>query len=221
MNNVFLLQEDGSVLHTVKVPIIEKTNNIDTIDFICSKTYNGMDMSEFDLVLTYKLPVSHGVKIVTLELADDSYKDSYLLYHLPVTAKLISSEAGDVSMTFMQAKVELDPDTGAQNKYVKTYNETLLAVIPITSYLTIDDSGLSQLAEMYLANKAQIEAVKKLADQIVEEKGDDITVDTESKKLQLTSNGKAIGQGIDLTDLNDELVENGSRDDGTINIIDI
>lgn len=221
MNNVFLLQEDGSVLHTVKVPIIEKTNNIDSIDFICNKTYNSMDMSEFDLVLSYKLPVSHSVKIVTLELVDDDYKDSYLLYRLPITAKLISSEAGDVSMTFMQAKMELDPDTGAQNKYVKTYNEALLTVIPLTNYLTIDDSGLSQLAEMYLANKAQIEAVKKLADQISESKGDDLAINEDTNKLQLTSNGVAIGSGVDLTDLNDELVEHGSRDDGTINIIDI
>lgn len=221
MNNVYLLKDDGTVLHTQKSPIIEKTNNIDNIDFVCSKEYNDMDMSTFDLVLTYKLPISHSVKIVTLELVEDDYKDSYLLYRLPVTAKLIASEAGDVSMTFMQAKVELDSDTGAQQKYVKNYNECILPILAITNYLNVDDSGLSQLAEMYLANKASIEAVKALADQLSAEKGDDIALDTENGTLHLTSNGEAVGTGIDLKTLNGELIEVGAENDGNFKIIEI
>ena len=66
MSNTFLLKDDNSVQHTVKSPIIEKTSNIENINFICPKTYNDMDMSTFDLVLTYKLPISKAVKIVTL-----------------------------------------------------------------------------------------------------------------------------------------------------------
>lgn len=221
MNNVYLLKDDGTVLHTQKSPIIEKTNNIDNIDFVCSKEYNDMDMSTFDLVLTYKLPISHSVKIVTLELVEDDYKDSYLLYRLPVTAKLIASEAGDVSMTFMQAKVELDSDTGAQQKYVKNYNECILPILAITNYLNVDDSGLSQLAEMYLANKASIEAVKALADQLSAEKGDDIALDTENGTLHLTSNGEAVGTGIDLKTLNGELIEVGAENDGNFKIVEI
>lgn len=221
MNNVYLLKDDGTVLHTQKSPIIEKTNNIDNIDFVCSKEYNDMDMSTFDLVLTYKLPISHSVKIVTLELVDDEYKDSYLLYRLPVTAKLIASEAGDVSMTFMQAKVELDSDTGAQQKYVKNYNECILPILAITNYLNVDDSGLSQLAEMYLANKASIEAVKALADQLSAEKGDDIALDAENGTLHLTSNGEAVGTGIDLKTLNGELIEVGAENDGNFKIVEI
>lgn len=221
MNNIYLLKDDGTVLHTQKSPIMEKTNNIDTIDFVCSKTYNDLDMSTFDLILTYKLPISHSVKIVTLELVDDDYKDSYLLYRLPVTAKLIASEPGDVSMTFMQCKLELDSDTGAQQKYVKNYDETILPVIAVANYLNVDDSGLNQLAEMYLANKAQIEAIKLLADQISAEKGDDIAIDTENGTLHLTSNGEVVGDGIDLATLNSELVEIGADTDGNIKIVDI
>lgn len=221
MNNVYLLKDDGTILHTTKSPIMEKTNNIDNIDFVCSKTYNDLDMSEFDLVLTYKLPISHSVKIVTLELVDDGYKDSYLLYRLPVTAKLIASEAGDVLMTFMQAKVELNSDSGEQTKYVKNYEESILPIIPITNYLNVDDSGLNQLAEMYLANKAQIEAIKELADQIYAEKGDDIVLDTDNGTLQLSSNGELIGTGVELRTLNGELVEVGAETDGNIKIVDI
>lgn len=220
MSNTYLLKDDGTVSHTVKSPIIEKTNNIESINFVCSKTYNDMDMSEFDLILTYKLPISKAVKIVTLTLSDAEYKDSYLLYTLPVTAKLIASEAGDVVLTFTQVKSEMQSD-GTVKKYVKEYNESVMTIIPLTNYINLDDSGLSQLAEMYLANKASIEAVKALADQIYTEKADDIIIDTENKKIQLTSNGTAIGTGVDFATLEDELVEAGAEGNGNIKVVEI
>lgn len=221
MSNTYLLKDDHSVQHTVKSPVMEKTSNIESINFVCAKTYNDLDMSTFDLVLTYKLPISKSVKIVTLTLSDEEYKEGYLLYTLPVTAKNITSEVGDVEMSLMQVKVELDADTGKQTKYVRSYRETTLPILAVTNYVNVDDSGLNQLAELYLANKAEIEALKKIADQIYDTKADDITIDNENRMLQLTSNGEKIGDGIALADLNAELVETGSQTSGNINIVNI
>ena len=221
MSNTFLLKDNHSVQHTVKSPVMEKTSNIESINFVCPKTYNDMDMSEFDLVLTYKLPISKAVKIVKLELSSEAYKDGYLLYKLPVTAKNITSEVGDVELSLTQMKVTLDADTGAQTKYVRSYKEAVLTILAVSNYVTLDDSGLSQLAELYLANKAEIEALKQIADQIYDEKADDITIDTENQLLQLTNKGEKIGDGIALSDLNTELVESGSNADGNINIVNI
>lgn len=221
MSNTFLLKDDHTVQHTVKSPVLEKTSNIESINFVCPKTYNDLDMSTFDLVLTYKLPVSKAVKIVNLTLSDAEYKDDYLLYTLPVTAKNITSEVGDVELTFTQMKVELDADTGEQTKYVRSYNTAVLPILAVTNYVNLDDSGLNQLAELYLANKAEIEALKILADQIYAEKADDIALDAENQLLQLTNNGEKIGTGIALSDLNAELVETGSQTDGNINIVNI
>lgn len=221
MSNVYLLRDDNSVQHTVKSAVMEKSSNIETINFICAKEYNGLDMSTFDLVLTYKLPISKAVKIVTLTLTDANYKDSYLLYSLPVTAKTITSEVGEVELSLMQVKMELNADTGEQTKYVRSYKNAALNVLPVENFLTIDDSGLNQLAELYLANKAQIEALKTVADTIYSTKGDDIVIDSDEKKLKLTSNGEKIGTGVDLETLSGELVESGSMSDGNINIINI
>lgn len=221
MSNVFLLRDDNSVQHTVKSAVMEKSSNIEAINFICAKEYNGLNMSTFDLVLTYKLPISKVVKIVTLTLTDADYKDSYLLYSLPVTAKTITSEVGEVELSLMQVKVELNADTGEQTKYVRSYKNAVLNILPVENFLTIDDSGLNQLAELYLANKAQIEALKTVADTIYSTKGDDIVIDSDEKKLKLTSNGEKIGDGIDLNTLSGELVESGSMSDGNINIINI
>ena len=221
MSNTFLLKDDNSVQHTVKSPIIEQTSNIESIDFICPKTYNDIDMSTFDLVLTYKLPISKAVKIVTLELVDNDYKENYILYKLPVTAKTITGEAGEVELSLTQMKIELDPDSGKQIKYVRSFTPAILNVIPVINSVTVEDSGLSQLAELYLANKAEIEALKKVADSIYSEKADDITVDAKNKLLQLTNKGEKIGTGVSLEDLNAELVETGSYTYGNINIVNI
>lgn len=221
MSNTFLLKDDHSVQHTVKSPVLEKTSNIESINFVCAKTYNSMDMSEFDLVLTYRLPISKAVKIVTLELSSEEYKDGYLLYTLPVTAKSITSEVGDVELSLTQMKVELDADTGKQTKYVRSFRDAVLTILAVSNYVNLDDSGLNQLAELYLANKAEIEALKVIADQIYDEKADDITIDTENQLLQLTNKGEKIGEGIALSDLNTELVESGSNADGNLNIVNI
>lgn len=221
MSNTFLLKDDHSVQHTVKSPVLEKTSNIESINFVCAKTYNSMDMSEFDLVLTYRLPISKAVKIVTLELSSEEYKDGYLLYTLPVTAKSITSEVGDVELSLTQMKVELDADTGEQTKYVRSFRDAVLTILAVSNYVNLDDSGLNQLAELYLANKAEIEALKVIADQIYDEKADDITIDTENQLLQLTNKGEKIGEGIALSDLNTELVESGSNADGNLNIVNI
>ena len=221
MSNTFLLKDDHSVQHTVKSPVLEKTSNIESINFVCPKTYNNMDMSTFDLVLTYRLPISKSVKIVTLTLSNEEYKDGYLLYTLPVTAKNITSEVGDVELSLSQMKVELDAETGKQTKYVRSYKDAVLPILAVTNYVNLEDSGLNQLAELYLANKAEIEALKIIADQIYDEKADDITLDTENQLLQLTNKGEKIGEGIALSDLNTELVESGSHADGNLNIVNI
>ena len=221
MSNTFLLKDDHSVQHTVKSPVLEKTSNIESINFVCPKTYNSMDMSEFDLVLTYRLPISKAVKIVTLELSSEEYKDGYLLYTLPVIAKNITSEVGDVELSLTQMKVELDADTGKQTKYVRSFKDAVLPILAVSNYVNLEDSGLNQLAELYLANKAEIEALKIIADQIYDEKADDIAIDTENQLLQLTNKGEKIGEGIALSDLNTELVESGSNADGNLNIVNI
>lgn len=221
MYNVFLLKDDNTVARTVKSPVMEKTSNVDQIQFITSKTYNGLDMAEFDLVLTYKLPISKAVKIVPMTLVDDNYKDTYLLYTLPVIAKEISSEVGDVSLAFTQMKVSLDPDTGEQVKYVRSYKEAFLPIIAVPNYLNLTDDGLSDLASLYLANKAEIEALQELANAIYAEKADDIVIDSATKKVQLTASGALIGEGITLEDLNNQLVEEGSLTAGNIKIVQI
>lgn len=218
--NSYLLQEDNTVVLSTRTPIMEKSNCVDEIQFISPKEYNGYDLSEFDLILEYLLPISKSNKIVTLELIDNNYKDDYLLYALPSKASTISGESGTVEFNLSFVKVELDAD-GNMIKRVRNFCPTYLEIIPITSWFHVSDDGLTQLADLYLSNKAQIEALLNTANIISDNKADDITLDVQAGEIYLVSKDKKIGTGISLEDLNNELVEVGGTTHGNISVVKI
>lgn len=216
--NTFLLNQNNQVIHTVKSPIMEKSNCIEDIHFIANKEYNGYLMAEFDLILEYLTPISKTNRFEVLSLVGE-YKDDYLLYKLPSTTA-ITGERGDFEINLSFVKTELDSDGNKINR-VRNFSPTFINIVPISSWLTVSDEGLSQLAELYLSNKAQIEALTNLASIIYDSKADDISINIDGKKLQLKNKGEFIGNGITLEELNQELVETGSNTTGNVNIIKI
>lgn len=216
--NTFLLNQNNQVIHTVKSPIMEKSNCIEDVHFIANKEYNGYLMSEFDLILEYLTPISKTNRFEILNLVGE-YKDDYLLYTLPSTTT-ITGERGDFEINLSFVKTELDSD-GKKINRVRNFSPTSINIVPISSWLTVSDEGLSQLAELYLSNKAQIEALTNLASIIYDSKADDISINIDGKKLQLKNKGEFIGNGVTLEELNQELVETGSNTTGNVNIIKI
>ena len=216
--NTFLLNADNQVIHTVKSPVMEKSNCIEEIQFVTSKEYNGYFMEEFDLILEYLTPISKTNRFETLTLVGE-YKTDYLLYTLPSTTK-ITGERGEFEMNLSFVKTELDSKGNKINR-VRNFSPISLNIVPISSWMTVKDEGLTQLAELYLNNKSQIEALTNLASIIYDSKADDISFDVDGKKLQLKSNGIFIGEGVSLEELNQELVETGSNTTGNISIIKI
>jgi hypothetical protein len=215
-----LIKEDNTIILSTQTPIMEKSNCVDEIQFITPKEYNGYDLSTFDLLLEYLLPISKTNRIMQLELIDDNYKDEYLRYVIPSKANTISGEPGTVELNLSFVKVELDVN-GNMIKRVRNLSPTYLEIVPITSWFHVSDDGLSQLADLYLSNKAQIEALLDTANIINDNKADNITLDVQSGEIYLVSNDKKIGTGIKLEDLNNELVEIGGTTQGNISVIKI
>ena len=218
--NSYLIKEDNTIILSTQTPIMEKSNCVDEIQFITPKEYNGYDLSTFDLLLEYLLPISKTNRIMQLELIDDNYKDEYLRYVIPSKANTISGEPGTVELNLSFVKVELDVN-GNMIKRVRNLSPTYLEIVPITSWFHVSDDGLSQLADLYLSNKAQIEALLDTANIINDNKADNITLDVQSGEIYLVSNDKKIGTGIKLEDLNNELVEIGGTTQGNISVIKI
>jgi hypothetical protein len=219
--NTYLIGSDNSITHTIRSPIIEKSNLVDSIQFICDKTHNGYDMSEFDVLMEYKLPISKTHRIVKLVLSDSNYKNDYLAYSLP-SGKLttaITQEVGEVEMAVSFVKAEMDYD-GVTSEYVRNLGNTAtLKILPLSSWFHASDEALSDITAMYLENKKTALALSEIANQLNMNMVDGIKLTDDS--LDLTVNGVAIGNGVSLNELNEKLVEEGSNTTGNIKIINI
>lgn len=208
MRNTYLLKTDNTIAHTEKNPVIEKSNNVDTIYFISDKEYNGIDLTDMDLIMEYRLPISKKVKVAKLNLVDDNYRELYLKYSVPLTAKLLTSERGNVEMNLSFMGVAFD-ENGTATQYVRNFVSTYLNIVPLETYTNITDSGMSDLAEMYLANKAMMEGLQQVADSLVATKADDIAMD--QNDVYLTAGGTKVGTGIKLKDIDNAINDEGAH----------
>lgn len=223
--NTFLINTNSkTVVQTKSSAVVEKSNNIEDIQFIVEKTYIGADeskynLSDFDFVVQYILPISKTVKSVTL--IGEDYEDDYLLYRFTSTSSNLTSEPGTVEMSLSFLKTELDAEGQRVNYVLEISNPAELEITPLVNWFSASDEQLSKFAELYLNNKAQIEALTVLAQYIEEHKADDIAISANGEKLILTNNGAVIGEGVDLSDLNEKLVDIGSETTGNLSIITI
>lgn len=217
--NTYLIHNDKYITKSESSAIVEKSNNIDDIRFIAPKVFNGFELENFDFVLQYILPISKTVHIESIKGIE--YDANSLVYTLPTTAKKITSEPGIVEMSISLVKVELD-ENGNQIRYVlNCANTATLNIIPMANWFNVPDDGISELADLYLANKAMAENLAAIAQVIRDNKADSIYLDAEDSSIYLTSKGEAIGEKIPLDVLNAELVEAGSETSGNVKIVNI
>lgn len=223
--NTFLINTNSkTVIQTKSSAVVEKSNNIEDIQFIVEKTYIGADeteydLSEFDFVVQYILPISKTVKSVTL--ISEEYENDYLRYKFTSTSAHLTSEPGTVEMSLFFMKTELNSEGERIDYVLEIADPVELEIVPLVNWFSASDEALAKFAELYLNNKAQIEAISTLAQYIEDHKADDIAISTDGEKLVLTNNGAVIGEGIGLSDLNDKLVDIGSENSGNIKIITI
>lgn len=212
----FLITQDNSIIATERERIMEKSKLVDTLQFIVEKTYNDFDMSTFDLVMEYISPISKTVHIETLTIADNNYKDLYLSYRMPVDTN-ITAECGNVnfSLSFMKADIDLE---GVARQYVRRIENSYIKVIPIETWFAAPDEALTQLAELYLANKQSINALQDIANIMVENSVNDIKLDAPNGELYLVHDDTKIGNGIAISDLGDEITEQTASGTVKINI---
>ena len=114
----------------------------------------------------------------------------------------------------------LDAD-GNNIQQVRNANPTSIHICQLSDWLVPSDEALGTLAELYLTNKSMIKSLEQLASTLHQTKIDDITLDIDSKKILGTANGKTVGSGISLEELNNELVEVGAETTGNVKIQNI
>lgn len=198
------------MIPSVRERIMQRSKLVDTLHFLASQTYRERDMSDFTLLLEYKLPVSQEPHSEILTLSEELYKD-YLEYKLPIDTSL-TKEAGNVELQLTFMKNEMDAD-GKVTQYVRKISPCFINIVPVAAWSNmIPDAELAAIDQRILKLDAIANQLSEMQEITFETKADDISY--EDNTIQLIANGKKIGTSHVLDQQKEfEVVEFGNTSD--------
>lgn len=199
----FLIQNDNSVIATERQRIMQCSKLVDVLQIIVPKFYNGLEMANYSARLEYLTPINHKHSYVEMEIADADYKTDYLLYKMRIDTNL-TTEVGDVQfmMTFIEVSMTAD---GTVETPVRKTDVFTMPIIPVSNWFVASDSALTALDQRIAATQQAVKAMADLQNGLVQDKLDDIVLDTDSSTIYGTSGGVKKGTGIKVSDLGDAI----------------
>lgn len=206
----FLINEDNTLTASVTERVMERSKLVNTLHFLADQTWNNIDLSDCIVMMEYLLPVSKKYKTEILSKSDDLYKNK-LEYKLPFDTNL-TGEPGDIQMWLTFVKVSMD-ETGKTMQQVRKVGPGVVHIIPISKWSDlIPDEALSTLDQRIIALEALNKAMTDRFNTSLANKADNITYDDEHR-IQLTSEGKPIGNAIKIT------TETVETEDGSMRVV--
>lgn len=207
-----LISESNELITSRRERIMQRSKLVDNLRILADVNYKNIDMSPFTVLMEYMLPVSKEYHSEILTLSKDLYKQK-LEYRLPFDTSL-TKEAGDIELQFSFIKADLDEE-GRQIQYVRKTIPTTITIIPISAWSdVIADSALNSIDQRIIQVNAMIGALEDMSQQLTDQydtKADGLSY--EDSTLQLTSDGKKIGNKVILNGISCD------DPDGTIKVI--
>lgn len=177
---------------TIKTILYQRENLTEKVQFLIPEYYNEIDLKEYTAILKY-LDQSNASHAEILKKDDTLYKGK-IRYILPINSEL-SKFSGDISIRITFTKVDMD----MQTQYVLHTGEISITISPLKDYYTfVPDESLEFVDQLVGNLEAKLEATERIAEIYDNEKADNITY--ENNDIQLTSNGKKIGNSINISD---------------------
>lgn len=191
----FLINEDNTLTASLVERIMERSKLVNKLHFLADQIWQGLNMADYTVLLEYVLPVSKRYKTEILTKSDELYKNR-LEYVLPFDTNL-TSEPGDIQMWLTFAAVDMT-EKGQTIQRVRKVGPGVVHIIPIDNWAEmIPDEALSSLDQRLIE---LIALNKSMYDQLninLDGKADNIKY--QNNILQLTSNGKEIGNAVEIT----------------------
>ena len=210
-----LVNDDNTLTTSIRERIMQRSKLVDSLHFLVSPTYKGLDMTDFTVTMEYILPVSKEYVSEVLVKSEELYKEM-LEYKLPFDTDL-TKEAGEIEVKLTFSKVDLDED-GNDIQYVRKISATSITIVPIESWCDIiPDKALDAIDQRIIKTDAQIKVLLESNEITRIEKADNLVLDSENKELYLTAEGNQIGDKVKLSELGDEIVQ--SSDEGLITMM--
>lgn len=213
MPYTILVNNDNTAIATAKSRIMQRTKNVDNLKIIIPKIYDGQDFSEYKVLMEYKLPISHEVKLEELVLADANYETDYMLFQLPLLTDF-TKENGDVELQLSIIGLTMD-ELGNTKEIARKILPFKIPVIPIADWFTVPDSELDVLTQYYLAAQQQINALNDLIGTVNQRKADSIKLDVVNGLICLDGDGQTLST-ISVEELGNEIAERTTE--GTVKI---
>lgn len=206
----FLINENNTLTCSVQDAIMERSKIVDKLHFLADPTYKGVDMTDYTVNLEYVLPISKRYKTEILTKSDELYKNK-LEYILPFDTDL-TSEPGDIQIQLTFLAVTMDSD-GTTVQHVRKVGPGVIHIVPIQNWSDlIPDAALSSVDQRLLAAEAMLKALSDRNAAIFDSKADNLSyID---QKLQLTANGKPIGNAVKITQ------ESVETEDGSLRVVE-
>lgn len=206
----FLINEDNTLTCSIQDAIMERSKMVDKLHFLADPTYKGVDMTDCTVNLEYVLPISKRYKTEILTKSDELYKNK-LEYILPFDTDL-TSEPGDIQIQLTFLAVTIDSD-GTTVQHVRKVGPGVIHIVPIQNWSDlIPDAALSSVDQRLLAAEAMLKALSDRNAAIFDSKADNLSyID---QKLQLTANGKPIGNAVKITQ------ESVETEDGSLRVVE-
>lgn len=191
-----LINESNELVTTVRERIMQRSKLVDNLHFLADPTYKELDMTDFIVMMEYILPVSREYKSEILVKSSELYKGK-LEYKLPFDTCL-TKEAGDIEIQLTFLKVDVD-SYGESKQRVRKVGPAVITIVPVTAWSNIvPDSALSAIDQRLVMAEAMLHAANDMAKHLDETKADNIMRSEDGKFIQLTANGKPIGDKIVL-----------------------
>lgn len=176
---VIKMNADKTLQTTIHANIYQGEKNADMLVFLIPKLYGNQNVADCDLLMRYILPSGYG-RSEALELALEPYNSNYYRYDLKLDTKL-TELAGDIEIWL--SAISLNDNVVFKTGSVEL---TILPSKDIADYLNPK-------------SRDQLDKLSEKVSKLESEKADNIFYDENGDYLQLSSNGSAIGNKVDMS----------------------
>lgn len=199
------INDDNTVSVVAKQRIVQMSKLVDELYFIVPKKYNEYEMKDFEFWMQYKVVGSHEFNLEQLKLVDEDYKNDYLRYTTDFDTNLTKDDGTiEIQLKFINQEMNTEGETTQRVRNIEKFS---IDVTPVDKWFVAPDAALDELTQVLLANRQNIQALKDIAEILYNNKADDLIIDKINKKLKVSANGVAVGKGVDLAGLGDEVAE--------------
>lgn len=203
---IIIMDEDKQLIPTIRQAIYRGENMIDDVKFLLPLTYKKFDLSEF----TVKLQYIQNKKIVyeeTLTLDNPPLRTDRLSFSLQLNS-IFTQKEGEMEVQLRATKIDID----AAIQYILKTSTCYIDILPSYCYETGDEP------ETEISSKLEeIGSKLEVMDSVLATKADNISLDSESGEIILSSSGTKIGNAISAKNLGDTIVEHAT--DGLVNVL--